>query len=70
MKELNGKTPEISETGAIVSLIPGSPTSVRRIPGHCPNQNKTKISADYAPNFFNESAWKNDVKELLNEIHE
>ena len=70
IQELNGKTQEVSETFALVSLIPGRPMRVLRIPGSCPNQNKTKISADNSPNFFNESAWKNDLKELLNEINE
>ena len=76
IQELNGKTPEVSETFALVSLISGlpsrsgRPTGVLLTPDHCPIQNKTKISADNSPNFFSESAWKNDLKELLNEINE
>ena len=53
-----------------VRSLHGRPTGVLLTPEHCPIQNKTKISADNSPNFFSESAWKNDLKELLNEINE
>merc|ERR1711917_22596 len=35
-----------------------------------PRSQRNWCDTYYAQNFFNESAWKNDLKELLNEIHE